>query len=195
MVEEPIKEAARTQGYAIKLKAKAWLKYIDNKVEEMRDGGANFYDYATTWYLIFAYINWLACFYFANGHNIKSHHIDELFNKELGWEEGIGKVLWASSRNPINHVAQDNPFYSYTNLDGHPAYFQHDMFYPWQDPQPPYYKFSHPTETDAIIISIMYDGLRPELIKLSKVVSTRVKNISSEKELQQIVKVNEQIPH
>jgi hypothetical protein len=191
-------EPARAHSEAIRNKARFWLDYIEQKRTALNakppteQTGVHF-EYAATWFLVFAYINWLACFYFVEDW-IKTGQIDDLFHTELGWPSGLGRVFWKAARNPLAHVSQSNPFHSYAKFEGRTAYLQLDFFQPWTEAQPPYLLLAHPTEEGSVLVVVTYDGLKPHLEKLAHAVAAKIEN-ASPGELPKIVELNAQIPH
>jgi hypothetical protein len=83
-----VADQAAGQSVAIRNKARFWLDHIERKratfvKDSVEYDPGPFFEYPALWFLVFAYINWPACFYFVKD-GVSAPDIDELFRVELG---------------------------------------------------------------------------------------------------------------
>lgn len=166
---------------------------------------------ASLWASTFAHINWLCQFYLAIPHpNFpSSKQIAETLNICWGWDEEIAKVFWDSGRNPIAHVGQGNPFFSFAKYKGlrtsvslnsgswsDATTKEWNTYHPYTGisllPSPPPTTGNEPEYWITFFHQMLLDELLPTL---AQHVSTKIRNETDPELIEKILKINSQIPH
>lgn len=189
------------QAAAIANKAARWRAYLKRRRaailrSNFRD---RLFNESSFWYSVFAYINWLARFYYFEfkPQEININKVAHFLYLSAGWHIKYAKAFWKACRHPIVHSGQTNVFNAH-NIDG-------EVIYPYLDIN----KFSkatepdlerakvltHPTEQGAFLLLFHYQPIAKDLEKIAEFVVSHIGGLNDRDKIQRVVEINQEIPH